>query len=268
MNSSTLIAHSPKFASKLVSRDALIALPEPQALGVRHKPVPHHELLTAITEEIERRDYKIVREQLALGAKGAALFGVLDLAEAVQKDGQPERGVSFGFRTSTNSTLSIKAVAGQRVFVCDNLALSGSMIAFQRKSTTLLDLKHVISLGVDKFIEHEYALEIQIEELGARMLTDGQAKEKIFDIFNQGLVPVRLFPDVARAYFQPLESETDCQPRSEWGLHNAFTRAMRDLTPVSLFNASVRLGRAFGIGEVVDGEVISAPDDELGEEVA
>jgi hypothetical protein len=42
---------------------------------------------------------------------------------------------------------------------------------------------------------------------------------------------------------------TDCQPRTAWGLHNAFTRAMKDLVPTSAFNRSVALGRAFGMTE-------------------
>src|SRR5262245_33080008 len=77
--SSTPIAHNPKFDSKLTSLDALRSLPEPPALGVRHHPVPHAVLVDALLGEVERRGYRTTRTQLALGAKGAALFGILDL---------------------------------------------------------------------------------------------------------------------------------------------------------------------------------------------
>ena len=61
----------------------------------------------------------------------------------------------------------------------------------------------------------------------------------------------------------------DCQPRTEWGLHNAFTRAMRDLTPLRQFGATQGLGRAFGLSgseePVLDVRpVVSAADTELG----
>ena len=52
---------------------------------------------------------------------------------------------------------------------------------------------------------------------------------------------------MSRFYFHPTTDQPDCQPRTEWGLHNAFTRAMRDLTPLRQFGATQGLGRAFGL---------------------
>jgi hypothetical protein len=69
----------------------------------------------------------------------------------------------------------------------------------------------------------------------------------IFDVFHAHIVPVRLFHDVSRFYFHPTDDQPDCQPRTQWGLHNAFTRAMRDLTPLRQFGATQGLGRAFGL---------------------
>lgn len=257
MTGSTLIAHNPRFESKLVTLEQLKALPEPEPLGLRHKPVPHAQLVEGILAEVERRELVPVRTQLALGAKGHALFGVMDL-QKVGVEATGERGVSFGFRSSTNSSLAIKAVAGTRVFVCDNLALSGDMIAFLKKSTIGLDFKDMIAHGFDQFAEHVTVMDLHIAELGATALSDGEAKQRIFDVFNAGIMPVRLFDDVARIYFQPTEDMTDVQPRTLWGLHNAFTRAARDLGPGRLFNATVQLGRMFGMtaDRLVEGEVV------------
>lgn len=261
--SSTLSAHSPKFNSKLVTLDALRMLPEPQALGIRHKPVPHHVLIDTIHKEMELRDMTIVRDQYALSYKGDVIFGVMDL-----KSPGIDRGTSFGFRSSVNQLLAIKAVAGTRVFVCDNLALSGDTIAFQRKSTTGLDLPQVVAAGFDRFVEQSQILNLQIEVLSLTGISDIEAKTKIFDVFNAGILPVRLFHDVNRFYFAPTEATPDTQPRTLWGLHNAMTRAAKDLVPVSLFRASVALGKAFHIhtdldhedgdnGDILDGEVVN-----------
>ena len=260
MSTGTLVAHNPKFDAKLTSLAALRGLPEPTPMGPFHKPVAHAVLVDRILAEIDKRDYLPTRTQLALGAKGAALFGVIDLAPKQQNALVPttQRGISFGFRSSTNQELAIKAVAGTRVFVCDNLALSGDMIAFQRKHTTGMDLGHVIASGFDRFTKQVGQLEVHIERLTATVIGDGQAKQLIFDVFNAAIVPVRLFDDVSRFYFKPADDQTDCQPRSLWGLHNAFTRAMKDLTPVRQFAATVALGKAFGMtagqGNVVDAD--------------
>lgn len=254
---STLIAHNPRFESKLVTLEQLERLPEPEPLGLRHKPVAHARLVEGILAEVERRDLVPVRTQYALGAKGHALFGVMDL-RAKDALEVKERGIAFGFRSSTNSALAIKAVAGTRVFVCDNLALSGDMIAFLRKSTIGLDLKDAIAGGFDKFTADVKVMDLKIAELGATEISDGEAKQRIFDVFNAGVMPVRLFDDVARFYFEPTEEMTDVKPRTLWGLHNAFTRAARDLGAARLFQATVQLGRMFGMtaGKQIEGEVV------------
>lgn len=243
MRESTLVAHSPKFESALTTALALRNLAEPAALGRLHKPVPHSVLVDAIHTELARRSYSIEREQLALSRTGAALFGVLDLKRS--DDGPAGRGIAFGFRNATDQQFGIRAVAGTRVFVCDNLALSGDLIAISRKNTTRLDLGDAIALGFDKFAAHSSALEIQVARLEATTVTDGEAKRIVYDLFAARILPVRLFDDVNRFYFEPTPLTPDTEPRTLWGLHNACTRAVRDLTPVRAFHASAALGRAF-----------------------
>src|SRR5262245_17432021 len=102
MSTSTLIAHSPKFQAKLTTLDALRNLPEPVALGPRHKPVPHAVLVDALHNEMDKRSLVITREQFALSHKGHALFGVMDL-----KTVNEVRTISFGFRSSTDQLLAI-----------------------------------------------------------------------------------------------------------------------------------------------------------------
>lgn len=246
--SSTLSAHSPKFQSQLVTREFLHAMPAPQALGIRHKPVPHSALVDAIDAEVIRRGYAIEREQLAVGAKGAALFGVLDITPAVpviEVDARPGRGLAFGFRNSTDQTMAIRAVAGNRVFVCDNMSMSGETFAISRKNTSYLDLADAVARGFDKFLVHIGMLDLEIARLESKYLTDGQAKEVIFDVFAAGIVPVRLFDDVNRFYFKPTDAMTDCQPRTLFGAQNAFTRAMQDLKATRQLGAGVALGKHF-----------------------
>lgn len=242
--SSTLIAHSPKFESQLTTVDHLRALPEPAALGRLHKPVPHAVLVDAIQTELARRNYAVERQQLALSRNQAALFGVFDLT-VPGTNGQPGRGLAFGFRNAIDQQFGIRAVAGTRVFVCDNLALSGDLIAISRKNTTRLDLGDAVALGIDKFAVQSAALEIQVARLEHTEITNGEAKRIVYDLFAARILPVRLFDDVNRFYFASTNATPDTEPRTLWGLHNACTRAIRDLTPVRGFHASAALGRAF-----------------------
>lgn len=244
MSTATLALHNPKFESRLTSYDAIRALPEPVALGPMHKPVPHHVLIDAIRLEAETRQLTIRREAFAIGANGGALFAVFDFAgTASSTDGS--RGTSLGLRNSTDTSLAIQGVAGTNVFVCDNLSMRGQTFAFQRKNTTRLDLHDAIASGFDRFTVQVQALNIEIERLSNTPLDNDAAKLAIYDAFTRGVCPVRLLDDVHRFYFNASDAMTDCYDRTAWALQNAFTRAMRDLTPMRRFSATVALGRYF-----------------------
>ncbi len=51
-----------------------------------------------------------------------------------------------------------------------------------------------------------------------------------------------------RAYSRPEAGWTDCQPRTLWAVHNACTRAARELPLNVKLQATTRLGRLFGLG--------------------
>lgn len=251
---STLCVHSKRFNAKHVSFEDLTRLPDPDVLGSHHKPIRHDVLIAGFRAEAERRNMVITREQFALGAKDAALFGVIDFAPAqttalvpVESDRNGESGLSLGFRSANDMSLAVKAVAGARVFVCDNLALSGDMFAISRKHTHGLDLADAIQAGFAKFAAQTVNLVNAIQSLHQRELTDDEAKVAIFELFEQGVLPVKLFADVSQFYFGQSDDRPDCLPRTAWGLHNAVTRAIKSLKPIPAFQRTVAVGKFFGL---------------------
>lgn len=259
---STLCVHSGKVQAKHVTYDALKALPEPAVLGPHHKPVPHHVLIDGFRQEAAARNLVITREQFALGAKEAALFGVMDFEVATSQALVPVEsgpsGLSLGFRSANDLSLAIRAVAGARVFVCDNLALSGDMFAISRKHTNGLDLAAAIAAGFQKFVAQAANLAVQIQSLNEGVLTDTDAKVAIFELFHQGVLPVKLFADVNTFYFEQSDERPDCLPRTAWGLHSAVTRAIKSLKPVPAFQRTVAVGKFFGLTGQPD-RVIETP---------
>ncbi len=258
---SSLCLHNSKFDSKLIALDDLRAMPAPEPLSPFHKPIHHADLVDAILAEADRRDLRATKTQFGLGAKGAALFGVIDFqpkdavalvtapveVPSVQTPGTT--GISLGFRAGNDYSLALKGVAGQRVFVCDNLALSGDMFAFARKHTTGMDLYDVIARGFDVFATQATDLAKQIAKLEGEDLTDDQAKLLIYEVFAGRILPVKLFDDVIDLYFDEatLTHRPDCQPRTKFGVHNAMTRTVKQLSPVPAFEATQKLGRFFGL---------------------
>lgn len=257
--------------SHLVSRSVLATLNPPLSLGSRHQPIPHHVLVDALDAEARSRGFAITRESLAVNAGGHRLFGVFDLTPIAADGGVATFGhaLAMGFRNSTDQAMALQVVAGNRVFVCDNMQLSGDLIAVRRRNTVGVNLDDVLAFGFQRFMDHASALDLHNARLQASAISDMQAKAKIVDVFGATIfaatpevVPMRLFKAVTEYYFKPSDDMLDCQPRSLYGLHNAFTRALKELSPVRAFAANVQIGKAFGLvsggADVIDASTLAS----------
>jgi hypothetical protein len=189
---------------------------------------------------------RIVTEQFAIQREGLRLFGVLDL-EVPSIDLSGHYRFAMGIRTANDRSEALSIVVGARVFVCDNLALSGDVIAIRRKHTAGFDLNADISRAIDRYQNYLQVFHRQLGELMYRPVADEQAKVMIYEIFAAGILPIRFFATVAETYFRPTPAMTDVQPRTCWGLHNALTRVIRQMAPAPAFLASSQLGTFFGL---------------------
>jgi len=241
-----LTVHTP--GSHRVTLAELRALPNVEPMGPRHKPIRHDTLVDTVLDQITDRGWNVEKQQFAVARKGQMLFGVLDLSGPDTLEGLTP---SFGFRNSTNQTLNLRGVAGDRVWLCDNLCMSGEEFVFSRKNTTLLNLPHTVAMGLEQFLVQSKHVHAKIEYLQVQRITDRDAKQKIFDIFDHGALPLHLFDDVASLYLRPQVEHPDCQPRTLWGLNNACTRALKVLTPMQQLTAARAVGREFGIGSTM-----------------
>ena len=129
-----------------------------------------------------------------------------------------------------------------------------------------MNVENIATRAVDRYREHLTLFHRQVDELTYRPLEDVDAKVIIHDAFRSGILPIRFFPAVSETYFQPKPGMTDVEPRTHWGLHNAFTRAIGQMAPGPAFQATTELGRFFGLvrpltpvrGEIADvGDVTS-----------
>ena len=234
--------------SQVATLDQLRQLPTPEVLGARHQPLPHHVLVDTLIDQLPLHGWDIHTTQMGTTARGSRLFGTMTLRSYAESPASKrELSPTLGFRSSTNSALSIRMVVGATVFVCDNLCFSGDEFVLRRKSTTgLLDLPRLISDGIDRFSDGLRGLDEDVDKMKDSAQGSHDAKSRLFDIFEQGVMPLHLLPKVSALYFQPDDAHTDCQPRSLWGLNNACTRAIHELKkPAAKFAVSQQVGQHF-----------------------
>lgn len=236
--------------SNLITRADLQAIPAPQGTPT-WKPIGHADLIQAIDRQLLVRGIRILDEKFAIQREGARLFGVLDLS--IEGD-TPEFCAAMGIRTANDRSMALEIAVGVKVFVCDNLCFSGDLIALRRKHTLKFNLNADISIAIDRYQEHLLALRGQIEGLRERPLADPDAKLLIFEVFAKEILPIRFFPWVTAAYFRADPATmADVAPRTHWGLHNAFTRAIREMAPAPAFSAATKLGKVFGLSATNNG---------------
>ena len=228
--------------SNLVSREQLMAISPPPATAT-WRPIAHGDLISALDRQLLVRGISIGKETFAIQREGARLFAVLDLT--LESSG--EFCAAMGIRTANDRSMALEIAVGVRVLVCDNLAFSGDLIALRRKHTIKFDLNADLSRAVDRYQAHLTALQRTIAAAREAPIADEEAKGLIFEAFRYEILPIRYFKQVAETYFNPAPDMTDVQPRTMWGLHNAFTRAVRQMAPAPAFQTTTELGKFFGL---------------------
>jgi hypothetical protein len=240
--------HLSHAQSHLVTREELMAIPPP--LGTpTWRPIAHGDLIVAIERQLMARGISILEQKFAIQREGARLFAVLDLSLETTE----EFCAAMGIRTSNDRSMALEVAVGIRVFVCDNLAFSGDLIALRRKHTARFDLDADIARAMGRYEAHLLAFQRSIAGIRETPLADPHANAMICEAFRREILPVRFFKQVTNAYFDPAPHMTDVQPRTLWGLHNAFSRAIRDMAPAPAFQATTELGKFFGLRARPDG---------------
>ena len=225
-----LVAH---VGAQYMDREGLKGLKTPQPTD-SWTPIPHYDLVTALEGQLRARGIAIVKEQFAVQKE--KLFGVFDTDYQVTEEG----GAAMGLRTSNDKSLALQLAIGYRVFVCDNMAFAGDLIALKRKHTANLDLHKEFAEGIGRYVRDYRRLQDDISCWKETQITPERAKTLIYDIFLQKIVPVRLFHPIVSSYQATLH-----QGQNLWTLHNAFTRHIQHLNPAPKFTATVKLGKFF-----------------------
>lgn len=229
----TLMTHAG--ASK-VKRENLSLVPTPPATDT-FKPIGHAALIDELEKSLSFRHIQIVRDEYAVTPDGMKLFGLLEL------DAEYE-GVRFaiGLRNANDKSMRLGMVAGYRVFVCDNMALSGDFKPLLAKHTKHFDLVESLSIGVDRIQRGFEPLREAITFKRGRQLRDEEARSLIYRTFMENRFPLKLLKTVHQEFFVA-PSHAEFKQQTVWSLENAFTTAFKELKPVRQYEATAKLGK-------------------------
>lgn len=217
MASASLNLHA---GGHLVSLDELEQYKAPPPEG-RWFPLSHSLVYRRVKETLDGAGYKVAHEQLAVHKGGNQFFGIMELKTPVS-DGI---ALAVGVRNSTNKTFPISFCAGQRVFVCSNLAFRAELLVRRKHSRFgerrfSQDIASAVA-GLASFKEEESR---RIEVMKATAINDTVAESLTVRAWERGILSVRVLADVLAEWRTP--SYPQFEERTAWSYFNACTTVL------------------------------------------
>ena len=224
---------------KFVGRDEIAMVPTPAATA-SWKPVPHLDVIDAVTEVVKAHDWQILDEQFGLARDGQKLFGVM----RINKSSSSEWSRCIGIRNSHDRSLSVGLTAGISVLVCSNLSFGGSMV-LKRRHTSRIELNGLVVEAIDALGDEFLTLETVAEDLKIQYVRDDAARAAIVRAAEAGAVNscdiVPIFQE-----FKESRHEEFADP-TRWSLLNAFTENAKKYSPARADQCYRGLTRLFGL---------------------
>mgnify|MGYP003631794006 CR=1 FL=1 len=224
---------------RIVDFNEIQSVPLPEQTDT-YIPVPFEDLVSNtrnIADDL-LKGYTFNKDQYALSGgknKDQRMFAVLQYQAE-----DSEMGYALGIRSSYDKSMSNGFCAGAQIFVCDNLAFSGS-ITYMRKHTKNVwdDLKEKIVTSVynsqrdfKNIIEDKHVLE-------NTPINNYEAGSFLGRLFNKGTIKPRQIAEADRQWKKP--NHVEFTYRNAWSLYNACTEALKTTTPDKILEKHISL---------------------------
>jgi hypothetical protein len=214
----TMVLH---MGARYVNRRALAAVPVPPAVA-RYFPVAHHDLADMVQLALEQADFRVVGEKHGLSKNGAKYFGYYELASI------EDYAAVVGFRSSYDKTLAIRVALGSRVFLCDNLALSGDIAIFRKHTTNVLEDFHNLLIPAIEQLPAAIAQQgVDFTNWKGATISQKDVDHYIAELYRGRVLTRSLVGEAMDEFLNPA---FDHGPATLWRLFNAITQVLKSDT--------------------------------------
>lgn len=225
---------------KYVGRDEIARIDTPSST-VSWKPVPHIDVIEAVTKVIKAHDWEIEGEKFGLAREGQKMFGVVEIS----RSSSPEWHRCIGIRNSHDKSFAVGLSAGIVVCVCTNMAFGGTTI-IKRRHTSGIELAELIDRAVASLEDDFLTTETVCEDLKDVYLEDDdEARSCIVRAAELGVINSSDILPVYREFKEP--SHEEFREPTRWSLLNAFTETVKKYSPQRVDHSYLALNRAFGL---------------------
>ena len=225
---------------KYVGRDEIARIDTPSST-VSWKPVPHIDVIEAVTKVIKAHDWEIEGEKFGLAREGQKMFGVIEIS----RSSSPEWHRCIGIRNSHDKSFAVGLSAGIVVCVCTNMAFGGTTV-IKRRHTSGIELSQLIDRAVASLEDDFLTTETVCEDLkDVYIEDDDEARSCIVRAAELGVINSSDILPVYREFKEP--SHEEFREPTRWSLLNAFTETVKKYSPQRVDHSYLALNRAFGL---------------------
>ena len=225
---------------KFVSR-AEVARTDTPCSTATWRPVPHIDVIEAVTEVIKAHRWEIEGEKFGLANDGKKMFGVIEIA----RSSSPEWHRCVGIRNSHDKSFAVGLSAGVVVCVCSNLAFGGTTV-IKRRHTSRFELTELIDRAVASLEDDFLKTEAVCEDLKDIYLKDDdEARSCIVRAAELGVINSCDILPVYREFKKP--SHEEFREPTRWSLMNALSEIVKKYSPQRVDHSYLALNRAFGL---------------------
>lgn len=203
-----------------------------------YSPVSHKDIIETLGEELDKRNMKVIKQKYNASADMNRVIGYYD----IEFDNDQEMGLRFGFRNSYDKSMSVAAISGTNIWICENGAIKSDGMQFMRKHTgsVVKELKDVIYRTAEQlesqFIEMRAAAnKMKSIEIGKTQMAEMYGR---MFMINEIITPTQL-NIVKRELNKPTFDEF--ADDTLWSAYNHVTYALRESHPNTYFQQHINL---------------------------
>ena len=225
---------------KFVNRAEVARIDTPRSTDT-WRPVPHIDVIEAVTKVVRTHGWEIEGEKYGLAREGQKMFGVMEIA----RSSSPEWHRCIGIRNSHDKSFAVGLSAGIVVCVCTNMAFGG-MTVIKRRHTSGIDLAELIDRAVASLEDDFLTTESVCEDLkDVYLKNDDEARSSIVRAAELGVINSCDILPVFNEFKKP--SHVEFKEPTRWSLMNALTETVKKYSPQRVDHSYLALNRAFGL---------------------
>ena len=184
-------------------------------------PIPHHELFQQVQKEVMDQGANIIQTAHALAHDGKRYFALMEI-----EDKNFDGGTTIiGIRNGHDRKVAWRLALGNKVFICDNLAICGEVGASRRHTRYIArDIPVLIAEAVGQLKDQQ---KIQKQRVGSYMehrLSKLQGHDAVIQLMDAEAFPKTKITDVLELW--RTDERWGADP-TVWRMFNSVTAALR-----------------------------------------